>query len=103
MEEKAQKRFEHILSLAAGDETYQQLLRQCAALDRPLAEVLAGLPGETQMLFREYIRVLGASALRLVEKAKRTHGRRSALLHLFWPGGRVVATKSTTSDAILSL
>jgi simple sugar transport system ATP-binding protein len=36
---------------------------------RELAEVLAGLPGETQMLFREYIRVLGASALRLVEIA----------------------------------
>lgn len=69
MEEKAQKRFEHILSLAAGDETYQQLLRQCSNLDRPLAEVLAGLPGETQMLFREYIRMLGASALRLVEIA----------------------------------
>ena len=69
MEEKAQERFEHILSLAAGDETYRQLLQQCAALDQPLAEVLSGLPGETQMLFREYIRVLGASALRLVEIA----------------------------------
>ena len=69
MDEKAQKRFEHILALAAGDETYQQLLQQCSDLDRPLAEVLDGLPGETQMLFREYIRVLGASALRLVEIA----------------------------------
>ena len=66
MEEKAQKRFEHILSLAAGDETYQQLLQQCSNLDRPLAEVL---PGETQSLFREYIRLLGVSALRLAEIA----------------------------------
>ena len=69
MEEKAQKRFEHILSLAAGDETYQQLLRQCSNLDRPLAEVLEGLPGETPSLFREYIRLLGTSALRLAEIA----------------------------------
>ena len=69
MEEKAQKRFEHILSLAAEDETYQQLLQQCSNLDRPLAEVLEGLPGETQSLFREYIRLLGASALRLAEIA----------------------------------
>ena len=36
MEEKAQKRFEHILSLAAGDETYQQLLRHCGLWRSPV-------------------------------------------------------------------
>jgi radical SAM superfamily enzyme len=56
MEEKAQKRFEHILSLAAGDETYQQLLQQCSNLDRPLAEVLAGLPGESGEDFLDTVR-----------------------------------------------
>ena len=69
MEEKAQKRFEHILSLAAGDENYQQLLQQCSNLDRPLSAALEGLAEETQSLLREYIRLLGASALRLVEIA----------------------------------
>ena len=69
MEEHIQVRFAQILARAAEDEIYQQLRQQCDLLDRPLLAVLEELPEEARRLVTDYIRVLGASALRLAEIA----------------------------------
>lgn len=69
MDTEAMERFSRVLALAAEDETHQQLQAFCAALDEPLLGVLEKLPDVDRVIIKEYIRLTGASALRLAEIA----------------------------------
>ena len=69
MEKMAQERFQQVLSAAAADPEYQRLRSRLEELDLPVLAVLEKLEQEDQTVIREYIRALGASALRLTEIA----------------------------------
>ena len=69
MDQTAQERFERVHTLAAKDAQYQNLQQQLAGLDLPVLKVLQKLEPRDQSVIRDYIRVLGASALRLTEIA----------------------------------
>ena len=69
MDRTAQALFERVHALAAKDPEYQNLQQQLAGLDLPVLEVLEKLESGDQSVIREYIRILGASALRLTEIA----------------------------------
>ncbi len=72
MEQTAAERFERIHALAAEDREYQGLQRQMAGLDLPFLAVLEKLEPEDRQVILDYIRALGASALRLTEIACET-------------------------------
>ena len=72
MKQTAAERFERIHALAAEDPEYQRLLRQMAGLDLPFLAVLEKLEPEDRGVILDYIRTLGASALRLTEIACET-------------------------------
>ena len=69
MEQTAAARFDGVYALAAKDPGYHQLQRQLAAMDLPFLEVLEKLNPEDRAVVREYVRLLGTSALRLTEIA----------------------------------
>ena len=69
VEQGTWERFEQAHTRAAQDPEYQQLRHRLAELDLPLLSVLEKLEPEDQTVIREYIRALGASALRLTEIA----------------------------------
>lgn len=69
MEGTAAARFEWIHALAAEDPEYQRLQRQLAGLDVPVLAALEKLEQKDRAVILDYIRVLGASALRLTELA----------------------------------
>ena len=69
MEKLAQERFQQVLSAAAADPEYQRLRSRLEELDLPLLAVLEKLEPREQTLIRDYIRLLGTSALRLTEIA----------------------------------
>ena len=69
MEQTAQERFERVHALAAKDPEYQNLQQQLVGLDLPVLEVLEKLEPRDQAVIRDYIRILGTSALRLTEIA----------------------------------
>ena len=69
MENLAQERFQQVLSAAAKDPEYQRLRHRLEELDLSVLAVLEKLEPEDQTVIREYIRALGASALRLTELA----------------------------------
>ena len=64
-----QERFRQVLALAAADPEYQTLQNRCAELDRRVLDALQKLPDEDSTAIRDYIRILGTSALRLTELA----------------------------------
>ena len=72
MEQTAADRFERVHALAAKDPEYQQLQQQMAGLDLPFLAVLEKLEPEDRQVILDYIRALGASALRLTEIACET-------------------------------
>ena len=69
MEKTPMQRFEQVQALAARDQTYQELIASCAALDGKVLEILERLPEEDRQTIREYLRLVGTSALRLTEIA----------------------------------
>ena len=69
MDTAAQERFSRVLSLAAEDELHRQLRLHCELLDEPLLAILEKLSETERTVIREYIRLMGASALRLTELA----------------------------------
>ena len=69
MEQTAQQRFSRILALAAADPEYQDLQNECARMDQAVLTALEKLPPADRELLRDYIHILGASALRLTELA----------------------------------
>ena len=69
MDAAARERFSRVLSLAAEDEVYQKLRFQCDSLDASVLAALEKLPEVDRIVVREYIRLTGASALRLTEIA----------------------------------
>ena len=72
MDAMASDRFRQVLALAAADPEYQALQRECEELDKRVLGALEKLPPKDRSVIREYIRVLGASALRLTEIACET-------------------------------
>ena len=69
MEQRAAARFERIHALAATDPEYQRLQGQMAGLDLPFLAALEKLEQKDRAVIMDYIRTLGASALRLTEIA----------------------------------
>ena len=69
MEDMAQERFWQVLAAAAVDPEYQSLQQRCAELDSRVLDALEKLPDEDSAAIRDYIRILGNSALRLTEIA----------------------------------
>lgn len=69
MEQTAQQRFSRVLALAAADPEYQDLQNECARMDQAVLAALEKLPPADRELLRDYIHILGASALRLTELA----------------------------------
>lgn len=69
MDTRAEDRFRQVLQTAAGDPEYRALQSRCAGLDQPLLAALEKLPEEDRRVVLDYIRALGASALRLTEIA----------------------------------
>lgn len=69
MEQTAQQRFSRVLALAAADPVYQDLQNECARMDQSVLAALEKLPPADRELLRDYIHILGASALRLTELA----------------------------------
>ena len=72
MEQTAAECFARVHALAAEDPEYQQLQSQMAGLDLPFLAVLEKLEPEDRQVILDYIRALGASALRLTEIACET-------------------------------
>ena len=69
MKQTAEERFAWVHGLAAEDPEYQRLRHRLEELDLPVLAVLEKLEPKDQTVIREYIRALGASALRLTELA----------------------------------
>lgn len=69
MEQTAAERFAQVHILAAKDPEYQQLQSQMAGLDLPFLAALEKLNPADRQIIRDYVRALGASALRLTEIA----------------------------------
>ena len=69
MKQTAEERFAWVNAQAAKDPEYQRLRSRLDELDLPVLAVLEKLEPEDQAVIREYIRTLGASALRLTEIA----------------------------------
>ncbi len=69
METRAEGRFRQIMQTAAGDPEYRALQSRCAGLDQAFLAVMEKLPEEDRRVVMDYIRALGASALRLTEIA----------------------------------
>ena len=69
MEQMAAARFERIHALAAKDPEFGELQSQLARLDLPFLAALEKLEPEDRGVILDYIRTLGASALRLTEIA----------------------------------
>ena len=69
MKQTAQQRFSRVLALAAADPEYQDLQNECARMDQAVLAALEKLPPADRELLRDYIHILGASALRLTELA----------------------------------
>ncbi len=69
MEQTVAERFDRVHALAAQDPEYQLLQSQLAGLDIPFLAVLEKLDQEGREIIRDYIRILGTSALRLTEIA----------------------------------
>ena len=69
MEKTPLERFEQVQALAVRDQVYQELVASCAALDGRVLAILERLPEEDRQTIREYLRLVGSSALRLTEIA----------------------------------
>ena len=69
MDQAAAQRFSRVLALAAADPEYQSLQGECAGLESAVLTALEKLCREDRTVVTDYIRALGASALRLAEIA----------------------------------
>lgn len=69
MDMEALDRFRQVQSTASGDAEYLALQRRCAELDLPFLAAMEKLSAEDRAVVMDYIRALGASALRLTEIA----------------------------------
>ena len=69
MDKIAQERFLRIHARAAQDGTYLELQSRCAGLDAPFLAAMEKLSDAERQVVMDYIRAVGASALRLLEIA----------------------------------